>query len=71
MLPRLEARLVELKAEYRRGEGILADLNARRRSTREMMLRIAGAIQVLQEEVARVRGFPAPPGPSAGNGSAS
>lgn len=68
---RLEERLAELKAEYRRGEAMLADLNARRRSTREMMLRIAGAVQVLQEEAARVRGVALPVEGSTGYGHAS
>ena len=48
----VEARLVELRAEHAEGERVLADLNARRDRLVSSMLRISGAIQVLEELVA-------------------
>ena len=42
-------RLESLKQELGKGEQMLADLDARRRETRDQMLRISGAIQVLEE----------------------
>jgi len=48
----VEARLVELRAEHAEGERALADLNARRDRLVSSMLRISGAIQVLEELVA-------------------
>jgi hypothetical protein len=45
----VEARLVELRAEHAEGERALADLNARRDLLVSSMLRISGAIQVLEE----------------------
>jgi hypothetical protein len=55
MVRRLEARLAELKAEHRRGEEFLAGLAEQERSARELLLRIEGAVQVLQEEIAHAR----------------
>jgi len=48
----VEARLVELRAQHAEGERTLADLNARRDLLVSSMLRISGAIQVLEELVA-------------------
>lgn len=48
----LEQRLNELKAEHDNGQRLLADLDARRDSLRTTLLRIGGAIQVLQEILA-------------------
>lgn len=48
----VEARLVELRAQHAEGERVLADLNARRDRLVSSMLRISGAIQVLEELVA-------------------
>ena len=42
-------RIELLKEELAKGEQMLAGLDSRRRETREQMLRIGGAIQVLQE----------------------
>ncbi|HEU4455404.1 MAG TPA: hypothetical protein VFR81_20245 [Longimicrobium sp.] len=47
-----EARLAELRAEAARGEQALAELDARRAELGRMMLRIAGAVQVLEETLA-------------------
>jgi uncharacterized coiled-coil protein SlyX len=46
---RLQARLTELRAEYSKGEQTLADLEAKTANVRATMLRISGAIQVLEE----------------------
>jgi hypothetical protein len=47
----VEARLVELRAEQAQGERVLADLNARRDRLVSSMLRISGAIEILEELV--------------------
>ena len=47
-----EARLAELRAEAAKGEQALAELDARRAELGRMMLRIAGAVQVLEETLA-------------------
>ena len=52
MRDRLEKRLEELRAEFEKGKSILQELEAKTASVRETMLRLAGAIQVLQEELA-------------------
>jgi predicted nuclease with TOPRIM domain len=48
----LRARLQELKAEFERGQQQLAELEAQANSVRTMLLRISGAMQVLQELLA-------------------
>jgi predicted nuclease with TOPRIM domain len=53
MKERLEKRLEELRAEFDKGKATLQDLEAKTASVREMMLRLSGAIQVLQEELER------------------
>ncbi|NET38430.1 MAG: hypothetical protein F6K19_41615 [Cyanothece sp. SIO1E1] len=53
MRERLEKRLQELKAEYKSGQQVLADLATKTTNVRETLLRIAGAIQVLEEELAQ------------------
>jgi len=52
MKDKIEARLAELRAEFEAGETMLADLEEKRDRLRESMLRIAGAIQVLEEMTA-------------------
>jgi FkbM family methyltransferase len=49
----LEQRLSALKAELASGEKMLADVEAKRAELRDTLLRISGAIQVLEEELAR------------------
>jgi len=49
MTQKLEIRLSELKAEYEKGQLRLQQLESELRSLRETMLRISGAIQVLEE----------------------
>ncbi len=52
MRGRLDQRLKQLKAEFEAGQRALADLEAKQTSVRETMLRISGAIQVLEELLA-------------------
>ena len=52
MKEQLEQRLEELKAEFESGQKMLADLEARQANLRDSLLRISGAIQVLEEELA-------------------
>jgi hypothetical protein len=49
MKERIEARLAELRTEFETGQRMLAELEEKRGKLRESMLRIAGAIQVLEE----------------------
>jgi flagellar biosynthesis chaperone FliJ len=45
----LEQKLQELRYEYAKGQQQLAQLEQRRQELRDTMLRISGAIQVLEE----------------------
>ena len=54
MKKQLEQRLVELKAEYESGQKMLANIEARQRELRGTLLRISGAVLVLEEELERV-----------------
>jgi len=42
-------RLAKLREEFARGQQMLADLDREREEVRESLLRISGAIQVLEE----------------------
>jgi predicted nuclease with TOPRIM domain len=53
MREQLEKRLEELRAEFDKGKATLQELEAKTSSVRETMLRLSGAIQVLQEELER------------------
>jgi hypothetical protein len=57
---RLQARLAELRREYAVGEARLRELTQQETVLRETLLRISGAIQVLEE-----LGTPAQPEPPA------
>jgi len=46
---RLKRRLETLKQEYTEGQKMLVEIDVRRRSLADSMLRITGAIQVIQE----------------------
>lgn len=46
---KLLERLEQLRAEYRTGEQALTELENRREELRQTLLRISGAIQVLEE----------------------
>lgn len=50
---RLRKRLNSLREEYQSGQKMMAELQAKENNLRETLLRIAGAIQVLEEELAR------------------
>jgi len=51
MKEQLEQRLQTLRAEFETGQKSLAELESRQASLRETLLRISGAIQVLEEEL--------------------
>jgi predicted nuclease with TOPRIM domain len=53
MKERLEERLRELRAEFERGQQMLARLEKEQAGVRDSLLRIGGAIQVLEEELAK------------------
>ena len=52
MKQKLEQRLTSLKSEFETGQKLLSELEAKQSNLRETLLRIAGAIQVLEEELA-------------------
>ena len=52
MQTQLENRLKTLREEYAQGEQVLSELSAKQRDLQHTMLRIQGAIQVLEEELA-------------------
>jgi predicted nuclease with TOPRIM domain len=56
MKEQLQQRLNELKAEYESGQKMLAELETKQANLRNTLLRISGAIQVLEEELAKVEG---------------
>lgn len=56
MQEQLEQRLEDLKSEFDRGRKTLAGLEAEQNNIRNSLLRISGAIQVLEEELARFNG---------------
>ena len=51
MRTQLEQRLQELHSEYTAGQKVLGELEAKQMHLRETLLRISGAIQVLEEEL--------------------
>jgi prefoldin subunit 5 len=62
MREQLTARLEQLRQEYEAGQKVLADLAARQREVQQTVLRIEGAMQVLEELLAPADGSaPAPP----------
>lgn len=56
MEEKLQQRLQTLKTEYEAGQKMLAELEAKQTSLRETLLRISGAIQVLEETLAEPDG---------------
>jgi predicted nuclease with TOPRIM domain len=52
MREQLQTRLEELKQEFEAGQARLRELEAQEARLRETMLRISGAIQVLEEALA-------------------
>lgn len=60
MKDQLQSRLAALKAEYEAGQKVLANLEAQKANLRETLLRISGAVQVLEEELAIVTDISTP-----------
>lgn len=52
MKEQLQKRLQALQIEYEAGQKALANLEVQKTNLRETLLRISGAIQVLEEELA-------------------
>lgn len=52
MKARLEQRLEELKGELDQGQKMLTELDRQRMELEQKLLRISGAVQVLEEELA-------------------
>lgn len=66
MKAEIEKRVSELETEYREGQRMLADLEAKQADLQQTVLRISGALQVLNELLAADnaeagRAEPAPP----------
>ena len=53
MKEQIKERIEQLKAEYESGQKMLADLEIQESNLRSTMLRISGAIQVLEELLAK------------------
>lgn len=53
MREQLEKRLTELKAEFEAGQKMMAELDAKQATLRDTLLRISGAIQAIEEELAK------------------
>ena len=56
MKEQVETRLKELKAEFQSGQKMLADLEAQQANLRNTLLRISGAIQILEELLVQANG---------------
>jgi len=56
MKEQIKERIQQLKAEYESGQKMLADLETQESNLRTTMLRISGAIQVLEELLAKAEG---------------
>lgn len=52
MRDQLEKRLAELKQEYESGQKMMTELETKQANLRDTLLRISGAIQILEEELA-------------------
>ena len=49
MREQVEQRLEKLKGEFENGQKVMTDLDFRRATVRDTLLRISGAIQILEE----------------------
>lgn len=56
MREQLQARLEELKREFETGQARLRELESQEAQLRQTLLRISGAVQVLEEELGRGEG---------------
>jgi len=65
MRERLEERLSTLRAEFESGQKMLEELDTKASNLRETLLRISGAIQVLEEALKEEK-MKAPPPEEAG-----
>lgn len=54
MKKQLEKRLTELKSEFESGQKMMTELESKQSNLRDTLLRISGAIQILEEEINRV-----------------
>ena len=59
MEQQLHTRLAKLKAEFEKGQKRLEELETETKHIRQTLLRISGAIQVLEEILAQTEGEPA------------
>lgn len=53
MKAQLAQRLTSLKSEYEAGQKMLAEMEAKAANLRNTLLRISGAVQVLEEELTK------------------
>ncbi|HEX3048549.1 MAG TPA: hypothetical protein VHY08_27620 [Bacillota bacterium] len=53
MREQLEKRLTELKTEFETGQKMLGELESKQFTLQDTMMRISGAIQVIEEELAK------------------
>ena len=53
MKEKLEKRLAKLKAEFESGKKVMAEYEAKQAHLRDTLLRISGAIQILEEEISK------------------
>ncbi len=60
MRDHLNERLQQLRSEFESGQKVLRDLEARQQEVRDTLLRIGGAIQVLEEVLRREGGQDGP-----------
>lgn len=65
MKPMIETRLEELRREYEAGAGVMNELQKKQDELRTTLMRISGAIQVL-EEILAAETPPAETGEAAG-----
>jgi len=70
MEEQLRKRLGDLRAEFDSGRQRLQELEAQAREVQQVLLRISGAIQVLEEELARANGHAGSAVASPASGSA-
>lgn len=66
MQEKLQQRLQALQSEYATGQKMLADLEAKQANLRDTLLRISGAIQVLEETLNEAPEDPVPNNGEAG-----